>query len=144
VERVVSSLRPLFLQAGLPLDVDPPDPQLGVWADPDKLTQILGNLLANSLRYTPQGGEVRVAAKARESLVVFRVEDNGIGIPSEDLPHVFERFYRVEKSRSQAGGGSGIGLAVVKALVRQMGGSIKAESTPGSLTRFTFTLPRSS
>jgi len=144
VERVVSSLQPLFAQAELPLVVDLPESQLEVWADPDKLTQILGNLLTNSLRYTPEGGKVQVAAKAEDPLVVFRVEDSGIGIPSEDLPHVFERFYRVDKSRSQAGGGSGIGLAVVKALVQQMGGSIKVESTPGTLTRFTFTLPRSS
>jgi signal transduction histidine kinase len=75
-------------------------------------------------------------------MVFLVVEDNGSGIPAEDLPHVFERFYRVDKSRSHQGGGSGIGLAVVKALVEQMGGRIKAESDPGVFTRFTFSLPR--
>lgn len=142
VEGVVSSMRPLFDQAGLSLVTNLQEPRLEVWADPDKFAQILGNLLSNSLRYTPAGGRVQVGAEAKESVVLFAVEDNGIGIPSEDLPHVFERFYRVDKSRSQAGGGSGIGLAVVKALVEQMGGSIGAESAPGRLTRFTFVLPR--
>ena len=118
------------------------DPDLEVRADPDKLAQILGNLLTNSLRYTQAGGKVRVSAGSKGDMVVFAVEDNGPGIPAKDLPHVFERFYRVDKSRSQAGGGSGIGLAVVKALVQQMGGDVKAESTPGVLTRFAFSLPR--
>ena len=74
--------------------------------------------------------------------MAFLVEDNGVGIPAEDLPHIFERFYRVDKSRSASGGGSGIGLAVAKALTEQMGGSIRAESLPGRFTRFTFFLPR--
>ena len=138
VEGVFSSLRPLFGQAGISLDFREVDPQLKVWADPDKFAQILGNLLANSLRHTPSGGRVLVTAAARESMVLFVVEDNGSGIPPEDLPHIFERFYRVDKSRSQQGGGSGIGLAVVKALVNQMGGQIKAESSLGVVTRFSF------
>jgi signal transduction histidine kinase len=75
-------------------------------------------------------------------MVTFVVEDNGVGIPSTDLPHVFERFYRVDKSRSSSSGGSGIGLAVAKALTQQMGGSIDVESLPGSYTRFTFRLPQ--
>jgi signal transduction histidine kinase len=142
VDKTVSSLRPLFTQASQSLTVDVADPQLEVWADPDKLAQILGNLLTNSLRYTQPGGSVRVTAGSTGNMVSFAVEDNGPGIPVKDLPHVFERFYRVDKSRSQAGGGSGIGLAVVKALVQQMGGTVKAESAPGTLTRFTFTLPQ--
>jgi len=142
VDETISPLRPLFVQAALALTVDVPRQELEVWADPDKLAQILGNLLANALRYGEAGGSVRVTAEAKGNLVVFAVEDNGRGIPAKDLPHVFERFYRVDKSRSQAGGGSGIGLAVVKALVQQMGGTVEAESIPGTLTRFTFSLPR--
>ena len=76
-------------------------------------------------------------------MVAFIVEDNGVGIPPADLPHIFERFYRVDKSRSSSGGGSGIGLAVAKALTERMGGTIRAESLPGSFTRITFLLPRS-
>ncbi len=142
VEAVAAPLRPQFANAGLSLDVDCPDPCPDVWADPDKFAQILGNLLSNSLRYTPRGGAIKVDIRSEGATVAFAVEDSGIGIPSADLPHIFERFYRVDKSRSSAGGGSGIGLAVVKTLVEQMGGSISADSVPGTYTRVTFRLPR--
>ena len=143
VETVAAPLRPQFADAGLSLDVDCAHPCPNVWADPDKFAQILGNLLANSLRYTPRGGKVEVVVRSEDTLVAFAVKDTGIGIPPADLPHIFERFYRVDKSRSSAGGGSGIGLAVAKALTEQMGGSISAESLPGEYTRITFRLPRS-
>jgi len=142
VEGVVAPLRPQFDHSGLSLLVECPEPCPPVWADPDKFAQILGNLLSNSLRYTPPGGTVKVRVEARGAMVAFVVEDNGAGIPAVDLPHVFERFYRVDKSRSSSGGGSGIGLSVAKALTERMGGSIAAESVPGSYTRFTFMLPR--
>ena len=143
LDQILLPYRPLFAQSGVSLDlsVSPAGPR--VWADPDKLWQILNNLLSNSLRYTPKDGSVRVTAAPKGVVVVFAVEDTGVGIPVTDLPHVFERFYRVDKSRSVAGGGSGIGLAVVKALVEQMGGAVEVESTPGVLTRFSFTLPQS-
>lgn len=143
VEAVATPLKPQFANAGLSLDIDCESPCPSVWADPDKFAQILGNLLSNSLRYTSRGGAVKVSMRSEESMVVFTVEDNGIGIPAADLPHIFERFYRVDKSRSIAGGGSGIGLAVAKALAEQMGGSISAESVPGTYTRITLRLPRS-
>lgn len=142
VESVVAPLRPQFAHSDLLLAVDCPEPCPKIWADPDKFAQVLGNLLSNSLRYTPPGGVVKVDVRARDAMVAFVVEDNGVGIPPADLPHVFERFYRVDKSRSSSGGGSGIGLAVAKALTEQMGGSIQAESVPGSCTRFSFLLPR--
>lgn len=142
VEAVVASLRPQFTHSGISFSVSCSEPCPTMWADPDKFAQILGNLLSNSLRYTPSGGTVNLDVQARDAMVAFVVEDNGVGIPAADLPHVFERFYRVDKSRSTSGGGSGIGLAVAKALTEQMGGSIKAESLPGSFTRFTFLLPR--
>lgn len=142
LETAVSSLCPIFLQSGVSLELRPPATQLEMWADPDKVAQIMGNLLSNSLRYTSPGGRVLVTARAKASMIEVAVEDDGIGIPADDLPHVFERFYRVDRSRSQGGGGSGIGLAVVKALVEQMGGSVRAESDQGVFTRFTFTLPR--
>ncbi len=142
VEAVVASLRPQFANADISFSVNCPEPCPRIWADPDKFAQILGNLLSNSLRYTASGGAVKVDVRAQDRMVVFVVEDNGVGIPTADLPHVFERFYRVDKSRSSSSGGSGIGLAVAKALTQQMGGSIEAESVPGSYTRFTFLLPR--
>ena len=142
IEVVVAPLRPQFAHSGLSLVVECPEPRPRIWADPDKFAQILGNLLSNSLRHTPPGGAVKIEVRAQDAMAAFVVEDNGAGIPTADLPHVFERFYRVDKSRSSSGGGSGIGLAVAKALTQQMGGSIEAESLPGSYTRFTFLLPQ--
>jgi signal transduction histidine kinase len=142
IEAVVAPLRPQFAHSELSLTVECAKPCPEVWADPDKFSQILGNILSNSLRYTPRGGAVKIGIQAKDEMVSFVVEDTGVGIPAADLPHVFERFYRVDKSRSSSGGGSGIGLAVVKALTERMGGSIGAESVPGSYTRITFLLPR--
>jgi two-component system sensor histidine kinase BaeS len=110
-------------------------------ADPDQLAQVLGNLLQNAGRYTPQGGRVTIAAAVRSDTVEVSVTNTGDGIPPEDLPHVFERFYRVEKSRDRARGGAGIGLAIVKQLVEGWGGRVGAESAPGA-TRFWFSLPQ--
>jgi len=142
IEVVVAPLRPQFAHLELSLTVECAQPCPEVWADPDKFSQILGNILSNSLRYTPRGGAVKIGIQAKDEMVSLVVEDNGVGIPAADLPHIFERFYRVDKSRSSSGGGSGIGLAVVKALTERMGGSISAESVPGSSTRITFLLPR--
>ncbi len=100
-----------------------------VLADPDRITQVLTNLVANALQYTPSGGKVTIQAKRVGEQVFISVADTGIGIPTEHLPHLFTRFYRVDKSRSrQAGGGSGIGLAVARHLVEAHGGRIWAES----------------
>ena len=109
-------------------------------ADPDQLSQVLANLLQNASRYTPDGGMVTVAAEARPSDVLVSVSNTGDGIPDPDLPHIFERFYRVEKSRDRAHGGAGIGLAIVKQLVEATGGRVGAESQAG-VTRFWFSLP---
>ena len=121
-----------------------------VLADPDRVGQVLRNLIANALRYTPGAGSIRVSAgldgQAGPSARGVRpawvsVADTGSGIPSEDLPHIFDRFYRVDKSRSRASGGSGLGLAVVKQLVEAHGGKVWAESELGKGTVFHFTLP---
>jgi two-component system, OmpR family, sensor histidine kinase BaeS len=112
-------------------------------ADSDRITQVLTNLLANSLAYTPAGGEVTVSALKTGGEVLVSVKDTGFGIPAESLPHIFDRFYRVDKSRSRAaGGGSGIGLTIAKALVEAHGGRIRAESAGENLgSVFSFTLP---
>jgi signal transduction histidine kinase len=109
-------------------------------ADPDHLAQVLANLLQNAVRYTPEGGRIAVSARRRDADVLVSVTNSGPGIPSDDLPHVFERFYRVEKSRDRATGGAGIGLAIVKTLVELGGGRVGAESAPDA-TRFWFSLP---
>jgi signal transduction histidine kinase len=124
---------------GLRVDLKLP-PALRGRADPDHLDQVLTNLLQNAVRYTPDGGRVSVTAEQRASDVLVSVTNTGAGIPVEDLPHVFERFYRVEKSRDRASGGAGIGLAIVKSLVELGGGRVGAESSPGQ-TRFWFSVP---
>ncbi len=115
-------------------------PTLRGRADPDHLDQVLANLLQNAVRYTPHGGRVSVAAEQRSSDVLVSITNTGDGIPPEDLPHVFERFYRVDKSRDRSSGGAGIGLAIVKTLVELGGGRVGAESSPEQ-TRFWFSLP---
>jgi two-component system sensor histidine kinase ResE len=103
---------------------------------------VLNNLIGNALRHTPAGGEVEVRARRAGSNVEVTVRDSGEGIRSEDLPRVFERFYRGEKSRSRATGGSGLGLAIAQGIVRAHGGEMRAESAPGQGTRFIFILPK--
>jgi len=109
-------------------------------ANQDHLAQVLANLLQNAERYTPEGGEVTVSAQADGGEVLVAVSNTGEGIPSADLPHVFERFYRVEKSRDRGRGGAGIGLAIVKQLVELGGGRVGVESASG-LTRVWFRVP---
>jgi two-component system sensor histidine kinase BaeS len=130
---------PLMAQSGLAFDLDFAS-SLPARADPDALAQVLGNLLQNAIRYTPAGGSVRLCGERLSNGVVISVTNSGPGIPSQDLPHVFERFYRVEKSRDAGRGGAGIGLAIVRQLVESFGGSVGAESRDG-LTRFWFSLP---
>ena len=110
-------------------------------ADPDQLAQVLANLLQNAARYAPGGGVVTLTAERRSDTILVSLSNLGDGIPAEDLPHLFERFYRVEKSRDRARGGAGIGLAIVKQLVEGWGGRVGAESGSGT-TRFWFSLPR--
>ena len=123
------------------LSLEAQDPLPQVWADEERVLQVLANLLTNALRHTPQGGEVRLRAFRQGEAVAFQVADTGPGIPEEHLPHIFERFYRVDKARSRKEGGSGVGLTVAKGLVEAMGGRIFVESRVGEGTTFTFTLP---
>ncbi len=110
-------------------------------ADPDQFVQVLVNLLQNAARYAPEGGTVTLSAESRGDTVLVSLSNSGEGIPAQDLPHVFERFYRVEKSRDRALGGAGIGLAIVKQLVEGWGGRVGAELGAGR-TRFWFSLPQ--
>lgn len=124
------------LETGLPAELP------AVLADEDRLNQVFLNLVGNALQYTPSGGLVKITAKELHNEVTISVADNGVGIPGEHLQNIFTRFYRVDKSRSRAGGGSGIGLTISKHLVEAHGGRIWVESEgyqKGSV--FTFTLP---
>jgi signal transduction histidine kinase len=131
-----------FEEKGLELRSEVPSRLPPVNADPDRAVQVLSNLLGNALRYTPAPGCVELQVGASEGMVEFSVRDSGVGISAEHLSHVFERFYRVDRSRSRALGGSGIGLTIAKALVEGMGGQIRAESLgPGEGSTFAFSLP---
>lgn len=140
LRKVVEAMRPRFDRDGITLTIEAVENAPRVWADEDKLSQILVNLLTNALAHTPKGGSVTVGVLLQAQGVLFQVADTGEGIPAADLPRVFERFYRVDKSRSSAGGGTGIGLAVVKVLVERMGGTVSAESQVGEGTTVSFTL----
>ena len=110
------------------LEIDVPSDLPPVQVDEDRIGQVLLNLVGNALQYTPAGGEVCLRARREGGMVRLAVEDTGIGIAPEHLPHVFERFYRVDKSRSRAGGGSGIGLTIARHLVEAHGGQIGVTS----------------
>lgn len=113
-----------------------------VFCDAQAVHQILANLLDNAIKYTPDGGRVTAGARriARDMVEIF-IRDTGMGIPAQDLPRLFERFYRVDKARSRALGGTGLGLAIVKHLTRAQGGDVRVESQPGNGSTFFFTLP---
>jgi signal transduction histidine kinase len=113
-----------------------------VLADRQRVAQVIANLVRNAVRHTPEGGLVAVRAARRDDrLAVVTVEDTGVGIPPQELEHVFERFYRADPSRDRASGGAGLGLAIVRELVVTMGGDVSAESVVGEGSRFSFTLP---
>ncbi|MDT0571893.1 HAMP domain-containing sensor histidine kinase [Streptomyces sp. DSM 3412] len=118
------------------------DPGLVLDADPVRMRQVLGNLTSNALRHTPAGGTVTLTARQAGDLAVLTVEDTGSGIAANDLPHVFERFWRAEKSRSRRTGGSGLGLSIVRQFVEAHEGTVTVDSEPGKGCVFTIRLPR--
>ncbi|SFR27817.1 two-component system, OmpR family, sensor histidine kinase BaeS [Lentzea waywayandensis] len=140
LEQVQAAHEVRATQAGVTLAVAA-DASLTVRADALRLRQILDNLVANALRYVPAGGSVTVEATAQDGGVVFTVTDTGSGISADDLPHVFDRFWRADKSRSRTTGGSGLGLAIVRKLVEAHGGMVGVTSTTGAGTTFRVRLP---
>jgi two-component system phosphate regulon sensor histidine kinase PhoR len=118
------------------------DPNIGeLVIDPLKMSQACENLLDNALKYTPKGSHVDVSAQLKANEVHVCIRDNGPGIPAEDLPHIFERFYRVDKGRSRDKGGTGLGLSIVKHIIQLHGGRVWVESQVGQGTAFFFGLP---
>ncbi len=111
-------------------------------ADPRALDRVLSNLVDNAVKYVPEGGWIRLAARTEDGRLRVSVSDSGPGIEPRHLPRLFERFYRVDAGRSREVGGTGLGLSIVKNLVEAMGGRIWVESAPNRGTTFTFTLPR--
>lgn len=118
-----------------------PAPSVVCFVRPDHLKRVFQNLLSNALKYTPSGGSVTVRLWMDEQFIHIRFEDTGIGIPPEDLPHIFEKFYRVKEQQHQAAEGTGLGLAIVKEIIEQHGGSINVSSVVNQGSQFEVQLP---
>jgi signal transduction histidine kinase len=140
VEHVVESMMITAQSKGLTLTLSANADLPSVMADWDRLTQVMTNLLGNAINYT-ESGQVHVSLKLEGDKVWTNIQDTGIGIPSEVLPHIFDRFYRAEDSAVQSSSGTGLGLSIVRAIVEMHGGELLVESEPGIGSTFTFALP---
>ncbi len=142
IQTVIKRMQFQFDEKRVTLTINLPPHPVMLHADEDRIVQGLTNLVGNALQYTPENGEVTISLESTGNEARFSVKDTGIGIPPDHLPHIFDRFYRVDKSRSRAHGGSGIGLTIAKHLVEAHGGKIWAESEgEGKGSTFVFTLP---
>ena len=142
VQTAVERVRGAAQEKGVSLTSELAEGLPAVTGDEQRLSQVLSNLLSNALRHTQQGGQIAVVARQVDGDEVrIAVQDNGEGIPADELPHVFERFYRTDHARSRDTGGSGLGLAIARSLVEALGGRIWAESAEGSGSTFAFSLP---
>jgi two-component system sensor histidine kinase BaeS len=141
LERIAGLYRHAAEQQKIALKLDAAEGLAEIHVDGTRLMQVLGNLMDNALRHTPADGTITLGALRVENGVALYVQDTGQGIPPEDLPHIFERFYRADKSRAEADGASGLGLAIAKAIVAAHGGELHAESVPGQGTKMSIHLP---
>jgi signal transduction histidine kinase/type II secretory pathway pseudopilin PulG len=141
IEKAVTATQPAAAEKEISLKAELPSNLPEIDADPERIGQVLRNLLNNAIKHTPTGGRVDVAACTRGSVIEVSVKDSGPGISPDHLPHIFDRFYRADQSRARSTGGTGLGLAIVKELVEMHGGQVRAESTPGHGAAFYFTLP---
>jgi two-component system phosphate regulon sensor histidine kinase PhoR len=139
VKETVAQLSPNAERQGVAITTDLSDNLPRVTADRERIRQVVTNLLHNAIKFSPQGGRVVIATRQQRDDVAVSIADNGIGIAKEDLPHVFERFYKADKSRS--GGGTGLGLAIAKHIVQAHGGDVSVQSVEGEGSTFGFTLP---
>lgn len=133
IEEAVESQSLLISQKSHNISIDVPIKIRTIYSDRHGASQILINIISNALKYTKEGGKILIAAEnyknGKNNFVKISVKDNGIGIPKEDLPMIFERFYRVEKGRSREMGGTGLGLSIANEMIKSLGGSIKISST---------------
>ncbi len=141
LERVAIAHTPRAQEKGVSIQVEAPPDLPPISVDPDRVAQVLSNLVSNALRHTPPGGRVRLIAEHDGADLRLRVADTGPGIAAKDLPHIFQRFYRADQSRYLAEGQTGLGLAIAQSLVETHGGTISVESVQGEGSTFTITLP---
>jgi len=126
----------VIIEGSVASDVDP------VYMDAQRIGRVLNNLINNAILHTPKGGQVTVDATCEKNIIIVQVHDTGEGIKPDDIPYVFDRFYRGEKSRNRTTGGAGLGLAIARGIIEAHGGSIKVRSEMGKETCFTFTIPK--
>ena len=141
VDRVIEGFETQASDKGISLKVNVPADSPQINGDEQRLNQVLFNLISNALRHTPSGGTITTIGEIKEDRVVIKVQDTGSGIPPEDLPHVFERFYRADRSRARTSGGSGLGLTIAKQIVEAHDGQIWVQSWLGAGSTFAFSLP---
>jgi signal transduction histidine kinase len=141
LQRVIAHIHPTLEEKQIALEAQIADDLPTVSVDPQRIEQVLLNLLDNACRYTPPGGKIALSAYREDGAVHVSVRDGGPGIAPEDLPHIFERFYRGDKSRARSSGGTGLGLSIAKALIEAHGGKIWAENAPQGGACFHFTVP---
>jgi signal transduction histidine kinase len=141
ISKVVEGMQTQFASKSIRLSLEASDMLTPTTVDPDRIEQVLRNLLTNALHYTPEGGRVTVSVVPDGGSITVAVTDTGPGIPPENLPRLFDRFYRVDRSRTRSTGGSGLGLAIVKQLVEAQGGRVWATSQAGKGSTFLFRLP---
>jgi signal transduction histidine kinase len=141
IQQAVYALQPVAADKGLVVTCAAPPDLPRTIADPERVGQVLRNLLHNAMTHTPPGGRITVDAQVRDKAILVRVQDTGSGIAPGDLPQIFDRFFRADRSRARATGGAGLGLAIVRQLVELHGGQVWAESTLGAGSTFSFTLP---
>lgn len=144
VGHTVTSRDLALRESGIELRMEIPEDLPPIFVDSQRVGQVLSNILSNAIRHTPKGGAITMAAQEIQGSVEISVSDTGTGIPEEELPLIFDRFHRVDPSRSRETGGSGLGLTIARLLVESHGGRITAENNPQGGSRFSFTLPASS
>jgi two-component system phosphate regulon sensor histidine kinase PhoR len=139
IHKVISRLKTQADRARLDIVIDVPRELPGVLADADRIEQVMVNLVHNAIKFTPKNGKITIASEVKNDHLFVSITDTGIGIPEDDLPHIFERFYKVDKARS--GGGTGLGLSIAKHIIHAHGGDIRVESLEGRGSTCIFSLP---
>lgn len=139
---IIDSLNVIAREKGIVLEGIIPDKRIEIWGDPDKLNEVISNLVENAIKYNRSAGTVRISLEEKDDFVNISVKDTGVGIPKDDLNKVFDRFYRVERSDAAAVPGTGLGLAIVKDIVNMHKGEIKVESELNNGSKFTVALPK--
>lgn len=141
ISQSLKAIQAKVLEKGLTTSIDIPSELPLVEIDYHRISQVFRNLLNNAILHTPGGGNINISARQKENMIFVSVTDTGEGIPAEELPNLFERFYRIDKSRSRTGGGNGLGLTIVKRLVEAHGGKVGVQSEVGRGSVFSFSIP---